>query len=89
MGKIMRLITLFLTVIIVLVVLYFAFYTIGVFKQAYSWQEMDWNQDGSTSIGEVFAATDIGKREITHDGKKCTEYYAYKDGLAVKTVCPK
>ena len=47
----MRLITLFLTVIIVLVVLYFSFYTIGVFKQAYSWQEMDWNQDGSTSIG--------------------------------------
>ena len=54
----MRLITLFLTVIIVLDVLYCAFYIIGVFKQGYSWQEMDWNQDGSTSIGEVFAAAD-------------------------------
>ena len=57
----MRLITFFLVVIIVLVVLYFSFYTIGIFKQGYSWQEMDWNQDGSTSIGEVFTAADIGK----------------------------
>lgn len=85
----MRLIILSLTVIMLLVVLYFAFYAIGIFKQGYSWQEMDWNQDGSTSIGEVFAAADIGKRAISHDGKSCTEYYGYKDGLAVKTVSPK
>ena len=69
-----------------IVVLYFSLYTIGVFKQGYSWQEMDWNRDGSTSIGEVFAAANIGKRAIIHDGKNCIEYYAYKDGLAVKTV---
>jgi hypothetical protein len=48
---------------------------------------MDWNQSGSTSITDFFAAADIGKRETMVDGKKCFEYYAYKDGLKVKVNC--
>jgi hypothetical protein len=57
--------------------------------QGYSWQEMDWHQRGSTSIADFFAASDIGKREITQEGKKCVEYFSYKDGLPVKVVCSK
>lgn len=57
--------------------------------QGYSWQEMDWRQRGSTSIGDFFAASGIGKREINQEGKKCVEYFAYKDGLPVKVVCSK
>jgi len=56
-------------------------------KQGYSWEEMDWDEDGSTSIGEFFAASDIGVREVEQNGKKCTEYFAYKDGLAIKIIC--
>lgn len=50
---------------------------------------MGWQQDGNTSISDFFSASDIGKREVLHSGKMCIEYYAYKDGLPVKTVCPK
>lgn len=72
-----------------LVAAYFVLRGISSFRQGYSWEEMDWDQDGSTSISEFFAASDIGKREVVQNGKKCIEYYAYKDGLAVKTVCQK
>jgi hypothetical protein len=48
---------------------------------------MDWNQDGTTSLDEFFAASDIGKRAVTNDGKECVEYFAYKDGLTVKLTC--
>ena len=40
---------------------------------------------GSTSISDFLAASDIGKRKIEKNGKKCLEYYSYKDGLTVKT----
>jgi hypothetical protein len=49
---------------------------------------MDWQQRGITLISDFFAASDIGKREIRQNGKKYIEYYAYKDGLPVKMVCP-
>jgi hypothetical protein len=49
---------------------------------------MDWNQDGSTSLLEFFAAADTGKRTVIRDGRQCVEYYSYKDGRPVKTVCP-
>lgn len=69
--------------------MYFMVRAANSLKQGYSWQEMDWKQNGSTSIGDFFAASDIGKREVVQDGQKCFEYYAYKDGLPVKTVCQK
>ncbi|GAB2511879.1 hypothetical protein GCM10027084_28740 [Pseudoxanthomonas sangjuensis] len=53
-------------------------------NQDYSWAEMDWNSDGTTTPGEIFAASDIGKRP--RNG--CIEYFNLKDGLPVKSVCP-
>ncbi len=73
--------------IVALVIAYFSFRAAGSLNQGYSWQEMDWHQNGSTSLGDFFAASDIGKREVSQRGKKCIEYYYYKDGLPVKTVC--
>jgi hypothetical protein len=87
MGKMKPVVSLFAVIGAVLAI-YFGLRLFGVLSQGYSWSEMDWNQDGITSIGEFFAASDIGKREITKNGKKCTEYFSYKDGLAVKVVCP-
>jgi hypothetical protein len=89
MGKIMKPIIIIVVMVCVLVAVYFVFRGISSFRQGYSWQEMDWNQHGSTSISDFFAASDIGKREVIQDGKKCIEYYSYKDGLPVKTGCPK
>ena len=75
------------TVAALLFVLYFVARSVASVRQGYSWSEMDWEQKGSTSLSDFLAASDIGKREVVKDGKKCAEYYAYKDGLAVKTVC--
>lgn len=55
--------------------------------QGYTWDEMDWGRRGRTSITDFLAASDIGKREIEKDGKKCIEYFSYKDGLPVKVAC--
>jgi hypothetical protein len=58
------------------------------FKKGYSWIEMDWNQDGSTTIAEFFESSDIDTRSITKNGRECVEYFSFKDGLTVKVVCP-
>lgn len=75
--------------ILILVTLYLVFRVVSSSMQGYSWQEMDWQQRGSTSLWDFLKASDIGKREITQDVKKCVEYFSYKDGLPIKTVCRK
>jgi hypothetical protein len=89
MGKVgIRFLKVVAASVCVLIAIYFVFLGEGSLEHGYSWKEMDWNQDGTTSIGEFFAASDIGKREVILDNKKCIEYFAYKDALPVKTVCP-
>lgn len=72
-----------------LVIIYCVFKGFASWRQGYSWGEMDWSQKGSTSIGDFFAASDIGKREVWLNGVLCVEYYSYKDGLPIKQSCPK
>ena len=86
MGK-MRFVLAIVGAISVLIVAYIVLRGISSFHQGYLWKEMDWNQDGTTSISEFFVASDIGTRETMIDGKKCVEYFAYKDGLPVKVNC--
>ncbi len=88
MGKIRKAIVLFVAAIGVLLVAYLVLRAIASFNQGYSWKEMDWQQRGHTSIIDFFVASDIGKREAVQNGQKCIEYYAFKDGLPVKMVCP-
>jgi ABC-type antimicrobial peptide transport system permease subunit len=93
MGKMMqpnlakRLISTVGLAILVLLAGYLALRSIGSLKKGYGWAEMDWNQDGRTSISEFLASSDIGRRAAHRDGQECVEYYAYKDGLPVKVVC--
>ena len=68
---------------------YFLIRSAMSFQQGYDWSEMDWNQDGSTTISEFIVSTDIGIRTVQQNGQECTEYFAYKDGLPVKVICPK
>ena len=74
--------------ICLVVVLYILVRGAVSFKKGYSWTEMDWNQDGSTTIAEFLESSDIGTRPINKDAKKCVEYFSFKDGLTVKIVCP-
>ena len=89
MGKVTRMVLVVPVVLIALIGVYLAIRVGASLMQGYSWHEMDWRQRGSTSIGDFFAASDIGKREINQEGKKCVEYFSYKDGLPVKVVCSK
>ena len=72
-----------------LIVAYFGLRAVSAAHQGYTWHEMDWNQDGTTSISEFLAASDIGERDLVQNGKHCRQYYAYKDGMPVRTDCPK
>jgi hypothetical protein len=58
------------------------------YKKGYTYKTMDWNQDGYTSLMELISSSDIGSRNISVNGEHCIEYYAYKDGLPVKVICP-
>lgn len=74
---------------LLLVPAYFALWGFASWRQGYSWAEMDWRQRGHTSLADFFAASDIGKRDVQVDNQRCTEYFAYKDGMPVKVVCGK
>ena len=66
---------------------YFCFVlTIGLMKP-YSWRDMDWNRDSSTSISEVFEAADTGTRDVQWRGQICSEIFAFKDGMTLKLKC--
>jgi hypothetical protein len=88
MGKV-KLVLIIPAALAVLAALYLMIRIAASMVQGYSWQEMDWQQRGATSIADFLKASDIGKRDIETAGKICVEYYSYKDGLAVKTVCPR
>ena len=55
--------------------------------QGYTWEEMDWNRDGHTSLGELFWSTEIGKREVSVHGEMCLEYFYFKHATPVKVDC--
>lgn len=89
MGKVnFQLMTRIVGVLLISLFIYVICRAVSSYMHGYSWQEMDWNQNGITSVAELIYGSDIGKREIIINQKPCIEYYAYKDGLPVKTVCP-
>lgn len=67
---------------------YFSFRIFISFNKGYSAAEMDWNQDGKTTISEIISGSDVGKRAIILNDVNCFEYYFLKDGLTAKIVCP-
>ena len=52
------------------------------------WHEMDFNHDGTTSLGEFLEAGDVNTRPVVRNGRRCTEYFLLKDGMPVKVSCP-
>lgn len=58
-----------------------------VLSRGFGLEEMDWNNDGRTTIKELFRSLDIGKRPILIDGACCAEYFLLKDGMPVKSRC--
>lgn len=71
----------------VLVALYWVAFGWLAYMAPMSYRELDLNHDGQVSFGEVSYAASFGEREVQVDGRKCIEYFAYKDGLPLKVVC--
>lgn len=82
-----RIFVLVLASLAAMLVIYIFLRGFSVFLHGYSWREMDWNSDGKTTIIEFFEASDIGRRDVVVDGNRCVEYFAFKDGLAVRIDC--
>jgi hypothetical protein len=53
-----------------------------------SFAETDLDRNGRVSWAEADYVCNFGQREVRSGGKACTEYYALKDGLPLKIVCP-
>jgi hypothetical protein len=75
--------------LLLLIVLYGLCRFVASWQKSYSWKEMDWNQDGTTTLSEVLEASDVGRRAVNREGKRCMEYYSFKDGLTIRMDCPK
>ena len=54
----------------------------------HDWEEMDWDGDGQTTLAEAFGGADVGRREVSVQGRACTELFAFKDGRTVRIDCP-
>jgi hypothetical protein len=65
---------------------YLSLWECAPFLTGYTLNEMDWNQDRTTSLGEIFKSKEVGKRAIESNGKKMIEYYSLKDGHFIKRV---
>lgn len=59
-----------------------------VYSAPLTLDELDLNRNGEVTFSEASYAASFGKRAIQVEGKQCTEYFAYKDGLPLKVVCP-
>lgn len=74
-----------LIVIALLVVVFFGLESFGRFTYA----EMDWNGDGTTTIGEILDAMDYQGDTKVANGRRCRNIYALKDGAPVSRHCEK
>jgi hypothetical protein len=86
-GKITLSVRGFAIAILIVGTTYLGCVAFAAISRHYSWKEMDWNSDGTTTIVEFFASADIGVREVVRDGERCREFYALKDGMPVRTDC--
>ena len=76
--------------ILVVIAVYFVFGSMRIlfaFSKGFSKNEMDWNQDGRTTLDEMMHGSEIEKRTVNNDGQNCTEYYLPDNGHTIKILC--
>lgn len=62
--------------------------TLAAITAPFSWPERDWDGDGTTTLGEFYYATDVGRRPVLVNGIPCDKFFAFKDGRTIRIVCP-
>lgn len=72
----------------ILAALYYGWLTIAVLRTRFTWQEMDWNADGRTTLGEFFKTADVIERPVERDGKSCVELVWARRGTVLRVECP-
>ncbi|MFC4930464.1 hypothetical protein [Massilia sp. GCM10023247] len=71
-----------------LVLAYWGIFGWMVYRSPLPYDAIDLDHDGSVSFTEADYASSFGMRTIYRQGEKCVEYFAEKDGAALKLVCP-
>ena len=56
-------------------------------KSPLAFDELDFDQNGFVTFGELAYSSSYRTREVTENGVRCIEYYALKDGLRLKLAC--
>ena len=83
-----KLIAIFVGIFVGLLIGTYVFlYYSWIIDPRYTLEEMDLDSSGLVSYSEADYVTNSGERKIVVSGKSCIEYFAYKDGLPIKTVC--
>ena len=67
--------------------LYYGWLTIAVLRTRYTWQDMDWNADGKTSIAEFFETADVIERPVQRNGQDCVELVWSRKGTVLRVEC--
>jgi hypothetical protein len=88
MGKLIAVASLIAIIAVASFLYWLSPWAMGGLKSGFSWSEMDWDQNGSTSASELIDAIDIDTRVVEENGQQCLEYFALKDGMPVKVTCP-
>jgi hypothetical protein len=55
----------------------------------FDYNEIDWNNNGSVSLAEIFDALDVVKIKTKTSEDNCLDYLWAKDGSFIKTICGK
>ncbi|EAQ26599.1 hypothetical protein [Roseovarius sp. 217] len=87
MGKMTKLVLFFALAFTILIGAYASLRINAAFNNGYAWSDMDWDEDGRTTVLEAIAGSDVGNRKKIIDGLNCKEYFALKDAQPLKTVC--
>ena len=58
-----------------------------ILSNNYTYAEMDWDQDGHTTISEMLHGGDVGNQDVKVSGRPCRRFFEYKDGRTIKVVC--
>lgn len=82
-----RMLTSVLLAPLLFVLLYYGWLAVAAWRTGYSWADMDWNSDGTTSVREFFATNDVGRRPVTRQGRMCIEFFQLEDGRPLRITC--
>lgn len=78
----------FLRIIALALIFYCAAILLLIVFLPFEYRDIDLNGNSILGLSEIEYVISYDVREVDVDGKPCKDYYALKDGLSIKQVCP-